>query len=1197
MNKKILLLLLAILAMAVPSSWAYASTMYAMGDIAGVGGWNPTKGKQMTRESDGVYTLNDINITGYFGFSEVLANNNDDGGWSWVNGYRYGPSSKDYGVGTGTHTVSKSTNSWEFTGDKSKKYDVKLDLTKNQLTISEHSSAPTISTLYLRGSFNGFGTSNDWKFSTTDGVTYTLTGKDISAGDEMKVADASSNFAEQYTSGGDIEPNKEYTLATSGDNMKLITGVKDATITFNKSTKVFKISGTEVAVERTYWLKGSGTGFSWENGLTFNKISENNYSVHFSINGNNEFKIDSSHNGWWNGKYNGSYSNFPSNQTIILSDVGNTDGSNMKFASAFTGTISIQTNSSGAITSIILTPDAEFVETPVGPLHLYMSTNVSGNSSKLQDWQHGFELARVSNGKFAGLVTAKNTSVSNLVYFFNTKYNEWPSPRTKNGYGVSGSNNQTVTSGTQYALTPGGASYYQLPSTGTYLVEVEFTDNNTAKVKFTKDNTGDQFVYFNIGSDYYNQPKWRNSDGTYKTPYAIFGSNTTGEPMYRIDADLPLFRAKVPYGATQLKYVSSKNSNNPGTEEMRYELSQATSGDDNAGYQSSYWNKFIFGADNGVFFQSYLTYDMLLEQRKNKDKKLCLIGFTGSWTPSVSGGYKYLDPSEGVYITQLSGMGQTDGYYKFKMGYIDPVTVINEINTDKKYSDISSVTVTNKRSWMTFNLGLIGPSMNYYTTAGAPIYFPVINPDKDNKGIQIGLRETSEFNHWNQYDWVMASIGATNYLVVDLDYGTMCVLPFNPQPTARVTTKKGETEIHDLDASHIDRDNIEDVVVNGSDDSGANVAHFRYVNAVPASATISNNITSSEASNFNSNFTADYELTFEGESLGTTPLAPNSSTTASVKTVAIDQDGSDLSSDLLTARIFYTAKTHCNSDKEGLRFRSNTTPATLNNEVSVPKTKPSAEVKFFEVVQLDGEIEKYSALVGIFYTLPSDFLTEETVEDANTLAIYPTFEVYVVNNKTKEKFPAVLADPDNYYIKNRKMFLNGNNSLDDKYDFPKASSEVGEGSWAYQSINATTSPRTGYLPLVAYNVTEGLGTDYNLSVEAKVFATYPFRIFTENNLDTGASAPGNSEDPSFVKRRANSNDASRIVTYDVPVAINSDPYANGSGLSGIEDAVIEVEGEGVLYNLQGVRVTDAAPAPGVYLRRNADGSASKVIIR
>lgn len=59
---------------------------------------------------------------------------------------------------------------------------------------------------------------------------------------------------------------------------------------------------------------------------------------------------------------------------------------------------------------------------------------------------------------------------------------------------------------------------------------------------------------------------------------------------------------------------------------------------------------------------------------------------------------------------------------------------------------------------------------------------------------------------------------------------------------------------------------------------------------------------------------------------------------------------------------------------------------------------------------------------------------------------------------------------------------------------------------------------------------------------------------------------------------------------------------NGGGdniLSGIEGVRADsaADGQPQLFNLQGVRVDEATVAPGIYIRRNADGSARKVIIR
>ena len=62
--------------------------MYLIGDNTG---WNPTQGIEMTCTADnvfeGVFTFS--NDTNYFAFFDALAENNDQGGWDYVNAHRY----------------------------------------------------------------------------------------------------------------------------------------------------------------------------------------------------------------------------------------------------------------------------------------------------------------------------------------------------------------------------------------------------------------------------------------------------------------------------------------------------------------------------------------------------------------------------------------------------------------------------------------------------------------------------------------------------------------------------------------------------------------------------------------------------------------------------------------------------------------------------------------------------------------------------------------------------------------------------------------------------------------------------------------------------------------------------------------------------------------------------------------------------
>ncbi len=88
-------------------------TMYIIGQSEG-SAWNPTDGIQMTWESDNVWTatVTTTSTKQNLGFTSVLAENNDEGGWTYVNGNRYGLAENDQDGSLAENlTVSKNTNS------------------------------------------------------------------------------------------------------------------------------------------------------------------------------------------------------------------------------------------------------------------------------------------------------------------------------------------------------------------------------------------------------------------------------------------------------------------------------------------------------------------------------------------------------------------------------------------------------------------------------------------------------------------------------------------------------------------------------------------------------------------------------------------------------------------------------------------------------------------------------------------------------------------------------------------------------------------------------------------------------------------------------------------------------------------------------------------------------------------------------
>lgn len=88
--------------------------MYILGQTEGGDVWNPTSGIAMTWEGGNVWsaTITTAPDREYIGFSSVLAENNDDGGWKYVNGNRWGLENNNQEVVLAENmTLSKNSNS------------------------------------------------------------------------------------------------------------------------------------------------------------------------------------------------------------------------------------------------------------------------------------------------------------------------------------------------------------------------------------------------------------------------------------------------------------------------------------------------------------------------------------------------------------------------------------------------------------------------------------------------------------------------------------------------------------------------------------------------------------------------------------------------------------------------------------------------------------------------------------------------------------------------------------------------------------------------------------------------------------------------------------------------------------------------------------------------------------------------------
>ncbi len=95
------------------------ATYYVLGQ-ANTNGWDPTVGQPM-ETTDGVHYSAVVDFDGrgdnnenYFSITSALAQNNDQGGWDYVNANRYGPSSNDYPVTMGDVLFAKDMGKYKF---------------------------------------------------------------------------------------------------------------------------------------------------------------------------------------------------------------------------------------------------------------------------------------------------------------------------------------------------------------------------------------------------------------------------------------------------------------------------------------------------------------------------------------------------------------------------------------------------------------------------------------------------------------------------------------------------------------------------------------------------------------------------------------------------------------------------------------------------------------------------------------------------------------------------------------------------------------------------------------------------------------------------------------------------------------------------------------------------------------------------
>lgn len=145
--------------------------LYLIGMVNGLE-WNPTQGELMTNEGDGVFTTQIIDATvgATFGFSSVLAENNDGGGWDYVNANRYGAVADNTPAVIG-EANDLYKNTFAFNLPKAGSYNVTVNLVDMTMML-EYVEPENPETLYLFGTITE---TDQWVPTTNVELAMTVT--------------------------------------------------------------------------------------------------------------------------------------------------------------------------------------------------------------------------------------------------------------------------------------------------------------------------------------------------------------------------------------------------------------------------------------------------------------------------------------------------------------------------------------------------------------------------------------------------------------------------------------------------------------------------------------------------------------------------------------------------------------------------------------------------------------------------------------------------------------------------------------------------------------------------------------------------------------------------------------------------------------------------------------------------------------
>lgn len=688
--------------------------------------------------------------------------------------------------------------------------------------------------------------------------------------------------------------------------------------------------------------------------------------------------------------------------------------------------------------------------------------------------------------------------------------------------------------------------YYEYGVTEDYLYNVE----------------DDEYVYFNAGAEYYtNTDEWGEEGDRDERLYAVFYNGkqeVSTEQMTRLTKEkTPIFRAKIPATADGVDFKLIKATDNTDNKERIF---KSTEGDTYRDKDN--WAKFIYGLGKDKAYQSYLTYKQYGRIMDDKaSRQLYFIGenlYDNDGQEVLDWDYFNLitaEKEEDVYIHEMN-FGENSEAQIFKVGFINPELY----NTSSPYHF--------NRWWATFNLGIVGVSRHiYYANGDSQELEPGVGDANQNVAYEAGI--TTQYNHYNQFNWLVKNVNKTVYMVFDTEFETVVILDFNPQPELSEFSFGAPVlkDLSDIFDPAEDLSAIRGLAVRGSNDANG-TARFQKVNVMEGTATIK------PADNSDlENHDISYGILYNSEEIGSIDYNGTDEKDITIESLLPGQDGT------FAVRATYTDNRYLNAPKseggEPLQYRSRTVKSATENTVELASLH-NPNVKYAKMHNFTATEGDYDAAVVVEFELA----------DAAGLSYYPTYELSADGSDMQ----ATVMTSDHYYAK-----------ADDNVDGSAHTPWDGVSTYVDATHNwaeAAKSTKNFYLNVPAVQTgVEDISELQTVTVKGRLYACYPFLINTAQKFSEPDPTPARNAAP---RREASKviPGACRIVTFEIPTdnfKYEINPLKGG--LSGVESVTYEgTDSQSELFNLQGVRIIESNPAPGIYIRRNADGSAHKIRI-